>query len=374
MGFKRNDFPLIKAFIAMVKIQFKSFVQIIRSDNAFELGSSNYGNEFFIENGIIHQTSCPHTPQQNGVIERKHRYLLETLRALLFHSHLPIKFLGDCVLTATYLINRFPSKLLNNKTPFELLFGQPPSYNHIKTFGCLCFTTVPKYHRDKFQPRADPCVFLGYPLAKKGYKLYNLKTKLTLISRDVVFHEIFPFAPSFKQPSAPPPLNPVPSWSLLVDNSLYDPPYPHQSPVLSPSTSVSPSPPSQTSASFPSQPSTSSHTPPAPRRSSRTHIPPAHLKQYVCNLPPSLFGLHSLVNTVEIEPGSYQQAASIPAWQEAMWKEFEALEANHTWSIVQLPPGKKPIDWLLGVTPRLRVWTSMKYSHLMSNFSLLTST
>lgn len=144
MGSKSNAFPLIKAFIAMIKTQFQSMVQTIRSDNAFELGSSSCGSNFFAENGILHQTSCSHTPQQNGVVERKHRYLLETSRALLFHSQLPIRFWGDCVLSATYLINRFPSKILHNKSSFELLFGQLPSYNLLKTFGCLCFASVPK--------------------------------------------------------------------------------------------------------------------------------------------------------------------------------------------------------------------------------------
>lgn len=99
---------------------------------------------FFSENDIIHQTPCPHIPQQNGVVERKHRHLLETSRALLFQSKSPLKFWGDCVLTATYLINRFPSPLLGNQIPYELLYGHPPSYFYLKSFGCLCFSTTPK--------------------------------------------------------------------------------------------------------------------------------------------------------------------------------------------------------------------------------------
>ncbi|XP_075086168.1 uncharacterized protein LOC142168895 [Nicotiana tabacum] len=72
MGSKSNAFSLIKAFISMVKTQFNTAIQIIRSDNAFELGSSNSSREFFVKTGIIDQTYCSHTPQQNGIVERKY--------------------------------------------------------------------------------------------------------------------------------------------------------------------------------------------------------------------------------------------------------------------------------------------------------------
>ncbi|XP_070017777.1 uncharacterized protein [Nicotiana sylvestris] len=161
----------INTIIANVDIKNKS-----RSDNAFELGGSNEAKTFFCAQGILYQTSCSHTLQQNIVVERKHKHLLEIARALLFQSKLPLNYWDECVLTATYLINRFPSPLLQHKSPFELLHGYSPSFSHLKAFGYLYFAAVPKPYRDKFKSRTIPSIFIGYSSGKKAYKLLNLSS------------------------------------------------------------------------------------------------------------------------------------------------------------------------------------------------------
>ena len=78
-----------------------------------------------------------YTPQQNGVVERKHRHLLDTARSIRLHANLPISFWGDCVLAAAYLINKMPVEVLGWKTPYEKLFGTPPVYDHLRVIGGL---------------------------------------------------------------------------------------------------------------------------------------------------------------------------------------------------------------------------------------------
>ena len=78
-------------------------------------------------------------PQQNGVVERKHRHLLDVARAFCFRGNLLLSFYGECVLTAAYLINKLPTPLLNYKSPHQILLGSVPVYSSLRSFGCLCF-------------------------------------------------------------------------------------------------------------------------------------------------------------------------------------------------------------------------------------------
>lgn len=174
----------------MVLTQFKTPIKVFRIDNGLEFATAS----FYASKGIIQQLSCVETRQQNVVVERKHQHLLSVSRALRFQINLPLKFWGDCVLIATYLKNRLPSPLLHDFTPYEKLLGHPPSYDQLKSFGCLCYASTLNRNKAKFDPKAKAFIFLGYPFGTKGYKLYDLATKSSFLSRDVIFKEsIFPF-------------------------------------------------------------------------------------------------------------------------------------------------------------------------------------
>ncbi|CAA7043921.1 unnamed protein product [Microthlaspi erraticum] len=119
---------VLKNFLAYTEKQFEKTVRMVRSDNGTEFMCLSF---FFREKGIVHQTSCVATPQQNGRVERKHRHILNVARALLFQRNLPIKFWGEAILTAAYMINRTPCAIHLGRSPYEILHGQKPSYDQL---------------------------------------------------------------------------------------------------------------------------------------------------------------------------------------------------------------------------------------------------
>lgn len=218
MRMKSDVVVLIRAFLTLIKTQFSASIKVIRSNNGLEFFNSQCSS-LFTSLGIIHQSSCVYTPQQNGVAERKHMHLLEMARALRFQAHAPLKFWGDCILTAGFLINRLPSSVLSGKSPYERFHGVPPSFDHLKVFGCLCYATKVNFS-DNFFSKVIPAVFMGYSDTKKGYKLYSISTSTFFISRDVSFNEsIFPFKfpkSIFLEPQ-------IPSWGTPLSQNLTPP-------------------------------------------------------------------------------------------------------------------------------------------------------
>ena len=354
MKTKAETRGLLQNFLIYVHTQFNTKIQTIRTDNGQEFNMPI----FYQDHGIIHQTTCVETPEQNGRVERKHQHLLNVARSLLFQSKLPLTYWTDCILTSTHIINRTPSFILHHQTPYQLLFNKPPTYNHLKVLGCLCYASTLTHNRGKFHPRATKCIFLSYPPHTKGYKLLDLTTCKTFISRNIYFHEsTFPSIPN----TVHTPLV-FPTFPQFFDTFT---PTPSQSTPLHSDLPITSAPPT---ATLP-QDTTSQ-----PRRSTRPKHPPPYLQQYycghmtqipsvnpsssTCSIPGTQYSLLSFLSTSQLslhhraftssvslvfEPKTYNQARSIPHWQQAMTTKIKALEHNHTWDLVLLPYNKSVI-------------------------------
>ncbi|CAM8965547.1 unnamed protein product [Rhodiola kirilowii] len=387
----KSEVPtLIIQFFELVTTQFGHNIKVLRSDNGGEF-FNNKLSTYLKSKGCIHQSSCAYTPQQNGIVERKHRHLLDVARSLRFQSNIPKVFWGDCLLTSTYLINRTPTTLLKGMSPYEVLFGSPPSIDNLKVFGCLCYVSTSNILRDKFDPRASPCVFLGYPYGQKGYKVYCLQSHKVLVSRNVIFYEeIFPYAEQqFSDKgtiinTVKPTVAPILDFhDTLFDDHCTSSPAENPVPtdiITSPGASIPDS--FQDSASSSNNffttsedssdpPATSNpiHEPVIPlRKSVRSHKPPAWQKDYVVgsSYKTSPHSINKVLSydhcspahkhflgqvTLHKEPKTYSQAIKNPLWEAAMNKEIQALEHNNTWSIAALPPHAHAIDckWIFRI-------------------------
>jgi hypothetical protein len=138
-------------FQQLIERQFDRKICAIQTDWG---GEYQKLNPFFTKIGISHLVSCPHTHQQNGAAERKHRHIVEVGLSLLSHASMSLKFWDEAFLSATYLINRLPSPVINNQTPIERLFHQKPDYSSLRFFGCACWPNLRPYNIHKLQFRS----------------------------------------------------------------------------------------------------------------------------------------------------------------------------------------------------------------------------
>lgn len=192
---KSDFYTVFLRFQTLVETQFQTAIKQFQSDGGGEFISNQFLRHL-ASRGIKHLLSCPHTPQQNGVSERKHRYITELGLAMLYHSKAPQYLWVEALFTATFLGNLLPSSVLpDKKSPFEQLFGQAPVYTSLRVFGCKCFPYLRPYMTNKLDPKTLPCVFLGYNDKYKGYRCLHPPTGKVYISRHVLFDEqSFPFS------------------------------------------------------------------------------------------------------------------------------------------------------------------------------------
>lgn len=132
---KSDVYQCLQYFISFVKTQFNKVIKVIRTDNSTKFVNS-LCEQLFKNLGMIHQKTCAYTPQQNGVAERKYKHILEITRAIRLPANFPIRFWGHCILATVYILNRLPSSVIANISPYERLYNRKPSLNHLRVLGC----------------------------------------------------------------------------------------------------------------------------------------------------------------------------------------------------------------------------------------------
>jgi transposase InsO family protein len=134
-------------------------IKTLRSDRGGEFLSNIFAG-VCEEAGIRRQLTAPYSPQQNGVVERRNRTVVEMARSMLKSMEVPGKFWGEAVRHAVYLLNRLPTKPMGEQTPFEAWNGRKLHLGHLKVFGCLAHVKQTTPHLKKLDDRSKKMVYL----------------------------------------------------------------------------------------------------------------------------------------------------------------------------------------------------------------------
>ena len=340
-------YSIFQKFYAEILTQFNISIRVLRSDNARKYFSAPFIS-FMSQHGILHQSSCTHTPQQNGVAERKNRHLIEIARTLL-HYHVPFRFWGDAVLTACYLINRMPSSVLHAQIPHSLLFLDQPLYFFLpRVFGCTCFVHILTPGQDKLSTKATKCIFLGYSRLPKGYRCYSPQTHRYFLFADVTFFEDSPFFSSSESLPVtevlPLPIISLPRFDDVSSRPIQVYHRRHCAAVTLPSAEApADSLPLPSASPTPARP-VADNLPIALRKGNRSTSNPHPIYNFLSyhRLSSPYFAFVSTISSVSLHKNT-NEALSHPGWRQTMVDEMAALHSTGTWDLVVLPFGKFPV-------------------------------
>jgi hypothetical protein len=179
----------LKRFLRRYQNEFGLRIKKIRSDNGTEFKNSQIEG-FLREEGIKHEFSSPYTHQQNGVVERKNRTLLDMVRTMLDEYKTLHWFWAEAINTACYSINRLYLHRILKKISYELFTGKRPNVSYFRVFGSKCFILIKRGRNSKFAPKAVEGFLLGYDSNTREYRVFNKSTGLVEVSCDIVFDEI----------------------------------------------------------------------------------------------------------------------------------------------------------------------------------------
>lgn len=345
--YKSQVLEKFKEFKNLSENQLQKKIKKLRTDNGGEYCSDEF-DKYLKEAGIIHQKSCPYTPEQNGLAERMNRTIIEKTRCLLAEAGLPQDFWAEAVSTACYLINRSPCQNSLSVTPEQAWTGKIPNLKHLKIFGCKVMVHIPKDKRRKLDVKSRECIFLGYCDNTKGYRCYNPEDKMTYISRNVKFFEkIYPglnhseksdvihFFQDEPEDSAEASSSGLVQQEGEVNSAISVSIEEVQDDDISVQTEVNHNI-SRDEEFFSGEDEQEAPiNEPELRRSTRISKPPERLQCQISS------------EHVDNDPSTVEEALSSPEahlWKEAMQEEYDSLMENRTWDLVDKPKSKKPIS------------------------------
>nr|GEV65220.1 retrovirus-related Pol polyprotein from transposon TNT 1-94 [Tanacetum cinerariifolium] len=180
---------VLKDVLTMIQINLQALVITVRTDRGTEFLNKTL-NAFFKEEGIEHQTSSARTPEQNGIVKKRNRTMVEAARTMLSALQLPLFFWAEAIATACYTQNRSIIIPTHEKTPYSIINDRKPSIKHLYIFGCICYITRDGENLDKMKEKGDQCILVGYSTQSKGYRVYNKRTRIIVESIHIRFDDI----------------------------------------------------------------------------------------------------------------------------------------------------------------------------------------
>ena len=318
MKHKSETFEKFKEFQSEVENQRDRKIKCLRSDRGGEYLSHEFGTHLR-KCGIVSQLTPPGTPQRNGVSERRNRTLLDMVRSMMSLTDLPLSFWGYALETAAFTLNRAPSKSVET-TPYELWFGKKPKLSFLKVWGCDAY--VKKLQPEKLEPKAEKCVFIGYPKETIGYTFYLRSEGKTFVAKNGSFLE-----KEF--------LSKEVSGRKVELDEVITPPLEQESSATQEVVPVAPTPTEEEVNDDDHEASDQVTT--EPRRSTRARSAPEWYGNPVMEI--------MLLDNGE--PSNYEEAMAGPdsnKWLEAMKSEIGSMYENKVWTLVDLPDDRRAIE------------------------------
>ncbi|GJU03002.1 retrovirus-related pol polyprotein from transposon TNT 1-94 [Tanacetum coccineum] len=176
-------------FMKQIQVSLNKTIRYIYTDNGTEFVKKDL-TAYYEHVGIFHQKTVPRTPQQNDIVKRQNRTLVEAARTMLIFSKAPMFLWAEAVATACYTQNQSLIHTLLNKTPYELVHDKKPDLIFFRVFGALCYPINDSEDLGKLQPTADIGIFVSYAPSRKGYRIYNKRTRRIMETIHVQFDEL----------------------------------------------------------------------------------------------------------------------------------------------------------------------------------------